>query len=75
MFPYHLIRRTPEQEQELRRRMELRHQRREKPVDIQQTANGFLAIRNGFTEEGETEEAAWVDLRRKEMQDILYPPT
>jgi hypothetical protein len=75
MFPYHLIRRTPEQEQELRRRLELMHRRHANPVDVQQTANGFVASRNGFTGEGATEDEAWENLHRKEMQDILYPPT
>ena len=75
MTPYHLIRRTPEQEQELRRRMELFHRRRENPINMQQTANGFIASRNGFTGEGPTKDEAWDDLHEKEMRDILYPPT
>lgn len=74
MIPWHEIRRTPEQEAEVARRLRRMHERFDMPIDMIPTADGFIARRDGNAGCGSTPLEARLDLYDKENKDTVNPP-
>ncbi len=74
MFPWHLVKFTPEEERIIARRLQRMQDRLDMPTEIIATETGYIARRDGNAGCGATRDEAIHDLYDKENKDTINPP-
>jgi hypothetical protein len=74
MVPWHLVKHSPEELEEIARRMQRMQDRLDMSTEIIATPAGFIARRDGNVGCGATREEAIRDLYDKENMDAVNPP-